>query len=49
VQALHDRETGDLLLTFTGDTKLRILNVTGYEIWEVRFPDGTGEYSNFAK
>lgn len=49
VQALHDRETGDLLFTFTGNTKLQILNVTGYEIWEIRFPDGTGEYSNYAK
>jgi len=32
-----------------GDLKLQILNFTGYEIWEIRFPDGTGEYSNYAK
>ena len=49
VTALHDQETGDLLFQFTGDTRLQILNVTGYEIWEIRFPDGTGEYSNYAK
>ena len=49
VEALHDRETGDLLLKFTGNVKLQIWNVTGYEIWEIRFPDGTGEYSNYAK
>ena len=49
VEALHDEETGDLLFKFTGNIKLQILNVTGYEIWEIRFPDGTGEYSNYAK
>jgi hypothetical protein len=49
VEALHDQETGDLLFTFTQDTKFQVLNVTGYEIWEIRFPDGTGEYSNYAK
>jgi hypothetical protein len=49
VEALHDQETGDLLFKFTGEIKLQILNVTGYEIWEIRFPDGTGEYSNYAK
>jgi hypothetical protein len=48
-EALLDRETGDLLFKFTHDTKLQILNVTGYEVWEVRFPDGTVEYSNYAK
>jgi len=49
VEALHDQETGDLLFKFTQDIKLQILNVTGYEIWQIRFPDGTGEYSNYAK
>jgi hypothetical protein len=49
VKALHDQETGDLLFRITGETKLQISNVTGYEIWEIRFPDGTGEYSNYAK
>jgi hypothetical protein len=49
VEALHDQETGDLVFKFTGDTKLQILNVTGYEIWEIRFPNGAVEYSNFAK
>ena len=47
--AVLDAETGDLLFRFTHDTKLQILNVTGYEIWDIRFPDGTGEYSNYAK
>jgi hypothetical protein len=49
IDALHDRETGDLVFKFTGNTKLQILNVTGYEIWELRFPSGAVEYSNYAK
>ena len=48
-EALHDQETGDLLFKFTHEIKLEVLNVTGYEIWQIRFPDGTGEYSNYAK
>jgi hypothetical protein len=47
--AQHDKETGDLLLWFTSNIKCQILNFTGYEIWEINFPDGTGEYSNYAK
>ena len=49
VAAFHDPETGDLLFTFTQDTKLQVLNVTGYEIWTLQFPNGTVEYSNYAK
>jgi len=49
VEARHDQETGDLVFTLTGNTKLQILNVTGYEIWEIRFPNGAVEYSNYAK
>jgi hypothetical protein len=49
IEALHEQETGDLLLTFTEDVKLQVLNVSAYEIWQIRFPDGTGEYSNHAK
>jgi hypothetical protein len=49
VEALHDEETGDLVFKFTGNTKLQILNVTGYEIWEIRYPNGAVEYSNYAK
>lgn len=49
IEALHDQETGDLVFGFTGNTKLQILNVAGYEIWELRFPNGAVEYSNRAK
>jgi len=44
-----EKETGDLLFQFDGNFKLRVFNFTGYEVWEISFPDGTGEYSNFAK
>jgi len=45
---LFDEETGDLLLKFNESRKLQILNFTGYEVWEINFPNGTGEYSNYA-
>jgi hypothetical protein len=47
--ALLDRRTGDLLFEFGGGTTLQVLNFTGYEIWELNFPEGTVEYSNYAK
>ena len=46
--AKFDRETGDLIFEFA-DLKLQILNFTGYEIWEINFPDGSSEISNYAK
>jgi len=46
VEARLDHETGDLIFQFTNDCKLQILNFTGYEIWEITFPDGSQEYSN---
>jgi len=49
LEARLDGETGDLLFRFTQDIKLQVLNVSGYEVWEIKFPDGTGEYSNYAK
>jgi hypothetical protein len=44
-----DRETGDLVFNFSGNSKLQILNFTGYEVWDIHFPNGTVEYSNYAK
>jgi hypothetical protein len=43
-----DEETGDLQFELTNDSKFQALNFTGYEVWEISFPDGTGEYSNYA-
>jgi hypothetical protein len=45
----HDSGTGDLLLEFTSDVKLQIFGFTAYEIWEINFPNGTGEFSNYSK
>lgn len=47
--ARMDAETGDLLFQFADNIKLQVLNFTSYEIWEISFPDGSGEYSNYAK
>ncbi len=47
--ALLDYNTGDLLFEFAARITLQVLNFTGYEIWEINFPDGTREYSNYAK
>lgn len=47
-EARLDRRTGDLVLLFD-DLELQVFNFTGYEVWEVTFPDGTGEYSPYAK
>lgn len=47
-EVVFDGETGDLILVFDESAKLQVLNFTGYEIWTIRFPDGTVEYSNYA-
>jgi hypothetical protein len=44
-----DSETADLTLLFDASTKLQVFNFTGYEIWQVQFPDGTAEYSNYVR
>ncbi|MGJ5067819.1 hypothetical protein ACQR1G_14690 [Bradyrhizobium oligotrophicum] len=46
--ARFDRETADLILLFGNSIKLQILNFTAYEIWQIHFPDGSAEYSNYA-
>jgi hypothetical protein len=48
-EANLDGESGDLLFQFNGRIKFQVLNLTGYEVWEINFPDGTGELSNYAK
>jgi hypothetical protein len=47
--AFLDFKTGDLLFEFAQDVSLQVLNFTSYETWEISFPDGTGEYSNYVK
>ena len=48
VSAQLDAETGDLCFEFDGRIRLQIFNFTRYEVWEITFPDGTGELSNYA-
>jgi len=48
-EAHHDEETGDLALGFSNCLKLQILNFTDYEIWEISFPNGAVQYSNYSK
>jgi hypothetical protein len=44
-----DHRTGDLLFGFSDDLMLQVFNFTGYEIWDMRFPNGAVEYSNYNK
>jgi hypothetical protein len=44
-----DKETGDLLFHFAESVKFQAFNFTCYEIWDISFPDGTVEYSNYSK
>jgi hypothetical protein len=46
--ATMDEATGDLYFRFGIDIALQVFNFTAFEIWEVKFPDGTGELSNYA-
>lgn len=38
---------GDLMISLENGFEIQIFNFTGYEVWEIQFPDGTSEYSNF--
>ena len=46
--AFLDARTGDLLFHFEEDVEFCVFNFTGYEVWEIHFPNGTGEYSPHA-
>ena len=43
-----DQRTGDLIFAFEADIEFHVFNFTDYEVWEITFSDGTGEYSNKA-
>ena len=40
--------SGDLLFEFEGGVEVEVFNFTGFEIWELSFGDGAGQYSNYA-
>jgi hypothetical protein len=48
-EAKWDARTGDLALSFEPNVELQVFNFTGYEDWEIHFPNDTGEYSNTAR
>jgi len=47
--ALLDNKTGDLVFEFAGNTVLQVFAFTGYEDWDILFPDRTGQYSNYLR
>jgi hypothetical protein len=49
VDAIFDARTGDLLFRFEENVEFRVFNFTSYEVWDIQFPDGTGEYSPYAR
>jgi hypothetical protein len=49
IEALLDTPTGDSLFAFNGGYILHVFNFSAYEVWELSFPEGTAEYSNYAK
>ncbi|MFD6102211.1 hypothetical protein ACFWFQ_06060 [Nocardia salmonicida] len=48
VAAEMNQTAGDLRFTFESELILEVFDFTGFEIWELTFPDGTGELSNYA-
>lgn len=42
-----DQATADLRFMFDGELRLEVFNFTGFEAWELKFPDGTVEWSNY--
>ncbi len=48
-EAKLDTRTGDLVFSFEPNLELQMFNFTGYEDWEMHFPNGTGEYSNYCR
>lgn len=47
VSAELDLVTGDLRFGYEGELTLEVFNFTGFEIWDMRFSDGTMELSNY--
>ncbi|MDP1701158.1 MAG: hypothetical protein Q8L53_09435 [Aestuariivirga sp.] len=46
ISANLEAKTGDLIFEISNMLELQILNFTGYEVWEISFPNGSTEYSN---
>lgn len=48
LDAAMEKATGDLRFRFEDDVVLEVFNFTWFEIWQLIFPDGTMELSNYA-
>jgi hypothetical protein len=46
LDAVMDQTTADLRFRFDDGVDFEVFNFTGFEIWQVIFPDGTMELSN---
>jgi hypothetical protein len=49
LSAFIEPSTGDLHFNFADHVTFQVFNFTGYEIWDIWFPDGAVEYSNYNK
>ena len=47
ISASLENKTGDLVFRISNMVELQIFNFTGYEVWEINFPNGSTEYSNY--
>ena len=48
-EARFDYRTGDLLFHFASGVEVQVFSFTGFEDWDITFPDGTGQLSNYAR
>jgi hypothetical protein len=48
-EATIDRKSGDLHFAFVDGATLEVFGFSAYEMWEISFPDGSGEYSNYVR
>lgn len=46
IESTFNKLTGDLLFAFD-DCQVEVFNFSGYEVWKIDFPNGTGQYSNY--
>jgi hypothetical protein len=38
-----------LLFRLAGNISLQVFGFSCYEVWQIHFPDGSAEYSNYTK
>lgn len=48
-QVYSSKKVGDIEIKFENGAALQIFNFTGYEAWEINFPDGSEILSNYMR